>query len=134
MNGRTFGRAGEDIAEAYLKKKGYRIVARNYNTAHGELDVVAIKGLTLVFVEVKAKSTARYGPPAKELTYGKRAHLRVAAAEFCKVDASGRRVPVYIGPFRFTRPYRRLRFDLIELLMRDGVAERIVYTKNAFRA
>lgn len=128
----TFGRIGEDIAEQYLKSRGYRIIGMNYNTYHGELDVIALRRRTLVFVEVKAKSTLRYGYPWQELTRHKMGNLRRAAAEFRKVDGSGKRVPVYLGRLRFTKKYKRIRFDLLEIIINGERAIRITHTENVF--
>lgn len=58
---------GEDAAARYLKKKGYKITARNYRTPHGELDIIAENKEYIVFVEVKtrnARSDRKYGRPA----------------------------------------------------------------------
>lgn len=55
MNRRAFGRKGELIAMNYLARRGYRILATNYYCRFGELDIVAQKGETLVFVEVKCR-------------------------------------------------------------------------------
>lgn len=57
------GKKGEDIAVAYLKGKGYRIVERNYKCPLGEIDVVAKDGDTIVFVEVKSGKSEEFGDP-----------------------------------------------------------------------
>lgn len=58
----TFGARCEALAAGYLYAKGYRIRARNLRTRHGELDLLCELGETLVFVEVKARRGAAYGP------------------------------------------------------------------------
>ena len=60
--GRT-GKKGEDIATAYLKSRGYRIIQRNYKCLFGEIDIVAKDGGTIVFVEVKSRKSATFGDP-----------------------------------------------------------------------
>ncbi|MDQ1349322.1 MAG: putative endonuclease, partial [Acidobacteriota bacterium] len=55
------GAAGEAAAEDFLKLSGYRIVARNVRTKVGELDLVALDGETLCFIEIKARATAEFG-------------------------------------------------------------------------
>ncbi len=57
-----FGRLGEALAIRHLKKNGYHILARNYRNCFGEIDIVATQGDTIVFVEVKARSSSRFGP------------------------------------------------------------------------
>jgi putative endonuclease len=57
------GKRGEDLAVAYLRKAGYRIVAQNYRCLYGEVDVVAQDGDTLVFVEVKSRKSGTFGAP-----------------------------------------------------------------------
>ncbi|MCD2497152.1 YraN family protein [Microbacterium nymphoidis] len=57
------GRAGEDRACAHLMAQGFEIVDRNWRTASGELDIVAVRGRALVVVEVKARRTTDYGDP-----------------------------------------------------------------------
>jgi putative endonuclease len=56
----SFGKTGEAEAAAFLELEGWRIVARNFRTDSGEVDIVAARGETLVFVEVKRWT--RYGP------------------------------------------------------------------------
>ncbi len=62
------GRLGEDLAAAHLERLGYTVLARNHRTRHGELDIVATDGGTLVFVEVK---TRRAGPGAREALHAR---------------------------------------------------------------
>ncbi|HCO70175.1 YraN family protein [Mesotoga sp.] len=54
-----FGRRYEELACEYLKKSGYKVKARNVSYRFGEIDIVALKGKTLVFVEVKGGSSFR---------------------------------------------------------------------------
>ena len=65
------GQKGEDIAARYLKKKGYTILERNYRTKNSEIDIIAKKGDTLCFVEVKARSSQLYGTPSQAVNYYK---------------------------------------------------------------
>ena len=57
------GKKGEDIAVAYLKSAGYRIIERNYKCLFGEIDIVAKDGNTVVFVEVKSRKSEEFGDP-----------------------------------------------------------------------
>ncbi|HEY5600366.1 MAG TPA: YraN family protein [Candidatus Manganitrophaceae bacterium] len=75
------GAEGEEIAAAFLLKRGYRILERNYRTALGELDIIAKEGKTLVFVEVKARSGDYFGAPQFAVDFRKQAKMsRVALA------------------------------------------------------
>ncbi|MCL1872315.1 MAG: YraN family protein [Promicromonosporaceae bacterium] len=70
------GRRGEQLAAELLTQEGYRVLARNWRGHDGELDLVALDGSTLVAVEVKTRSSARYGHPAEAVTPRKVARLR----------------------------------------------------------
>lgn len=62
------GRIGEDIAVKYLKRKGFKILDRNFKKHYGELDIVALEKDTLVFVEVKTRLGSSHGLPEEALT------------------------------------------------------------------
>jgi len=76
------GRLGELAAEKYLKKKGYRILERNFNGRFGELDIIARKGETLVFVEVKTRSGSGYAAAKEAVDSRKAARIIKAACEY----------------------------------------------------
>lgn len=69
------GGLGEKLAEAFLKKKGYRIKCRNFRTPFGELDIVARHNGAIVFVEVRTRTTSTLGPPCLSITRVKQMHL-----------------------------------------------------------
>jgi len=77
---RALGRRGEDLAAQRLEAEGYRIVARNYRCAAGEVDLVACEGDCLVFVEVRTRHGDQWGTPEESVTRAKQARL-VAVAE-----------------------------------------------------
>ena len=62
------GTAGEEIACAELEKLGYRIIERNYRSRFGEIDIIARHDDTIVFVEVKTKTSGDFGDPVDEVT------------------------------------------------------------------
>ena len=62
------GTEGEALAGAELERLGYRIIERNYRTRSGEIDIVAEDAGTIVFVEVKTKTSGDFGDPAEEVT------------------------------------------------------------------
>ena len=78
----TLGKSAEDLAVAELERRGYAILARRYRTRHGEIDVVARDGRTTVFVEVKARSSLRYGSAAEAVTPWKQRRLVSMATDF----------------------------------------------------
>ena len=68
MARQQLGIRGEDLASAALEDRGYAILHRRYRTRYGELDIVALDGGVLVFVEVRARGSGRFGNPAESVT------------------------------------------------------------------
>lgn len=91
----ALGQRGERMAEAYLLQSGYEIVGRNVRTRRGEIDLVAIDGKELVFVEVRTRSGQIFGTAAESVTWRKRQKLRELAIEYLQ---NGSR---HIPSFRF---------------------------------
>ena len=79
---RAFGQIAESQAEQYLRRKGYRILARNDRSSCGELDLVAQQAGTLVFIEVKARRTTAFGGASYAVDGRKQARLVRLAAEY----------------------------------------------------
>ena len=77
------GRRGEELAARFLEDAGYRVVERNWRCRQGEIDIVARSGDTLVFVEVKTRSSLAFGHPFEAITATKLARLRLLAAAWC---------------------------------------------------
>jgi putative endonuclease len=67
-NNKSFGEWGEDYAVLYLKRKGYKIINRNFSSRFGEIDIIATEGTTLVFVEVKSRYSNKFGEPVEAVT------------------------------------------------------------------
>lgn len=76
---RKLGDLGEEVAEKYLKRFGYKILGRNYNRKWGELDIVARLKNAIVFVEVKSKKKGAGFMPAQNVTFHKQQRLIRAA-------------------------------------------------------
>ena len=89
MNNRVVsGRRGEEMACAYLRSQGYAIVERNWRSPFGELDIIARDGETLVFIEVKSRTSAGFGGPEAALTLQKRQRIvATARAYLSEVDS-----------------------------------------------
>ena len=100
------GRRGEDLAHRYLRSKGYTIVARNYRLASGdaEVDLIAWDKETLVFVEVKTRASAEFGPPERAFDLEKQEHMLRVARQYARRKAI---------------PIDRVRFDLVTVLLQD---------------
>ncbi len=78
------GKVYEDIAEEFLRSLGYRILWRNFRCRFGEIDIVALDGDTLVFVEVKGGKGDEFGHPAERFTVRKLRRILGCANEFLK--------------------------------------------------
>ena len=81
-NRQSLGKRGEDLACAELRRRGYAILARRYRTRFGEIDIVAREGDTFVFVEVKARTTSRFGEGAAAVTGGKQRRIGQMALDY----------------------------------------------------
>jgi putative endonuclease len=81
------GRTGEDLACKLLKKKGYKILERNYKSPLGEIDIIAREGKTLVFVEVKTRSTSDFGTAKWAVGPRKQRKVSMVALDYLKRQA-----------------------------------------------
>ena len=79
---RWFGTRSERAAARFLKRLGYRVVARNYSCPHGELDLVALDGDCVVFVEVRSTGSDDLGRPAESVNHAKQRRLTDLALYF----------------------------------------------------
>jgi len=78
------GDKGESFACDILKKKGLVIVERNYRTKLGEIDIIALDGEVLVFVEVKTRSSRKFGEPQEAVNFRKQHTIRNVAMCYLK--------------------------------------------------
>lgn len=76
-------RLGEDAAVKYLQKLGYKIIDRNFRKGYGEIDIVALHDNTLVFIEVKTRTSDKFGTPFESITPWKLRPL-IKTAQFYK--------------------------------------------------
>ena len=118
MQRQALGIRGENLAVDELERRGYAIAARRYRTRHGEIDIVARDGETVVFVEVKARATAEFGTASEAVTGHKQRRLVRMASDYVA------RNDLLASPCRF---------DVVAI---DGVGESAVITlyPNAFEA
>jgi len=115
------GGFGERYVKEYLENNGYKVLNMNYNCRFGEIDIIALEDKCLVFVEVKTRTTKRYGAPENAVNYWKRKHLVLSAR-------------CYIEQYRIKEYFAR--FDVVEVFANyaDNVfkVDKINIIKNAF--
>lgn len=113
------GRRGEDLAHRYLEHHGFTVVARNYRppSGGGELDLVAWQENTLVFVEVKSRTSDECGAPDRNVDEQKRASLIRAGRDYAR---------------RANVPWERVRFDLVSIVFTDP--PKVVHSPDIFPA
>jgi putative endonuclease len=100
----VFGRDCEDLAARFLEEAGLRVLARNWRAGRNEVDLVALEGETLVFVEVKGRRGDSHGSPGDAVHPRKQARILAAALAYLAAHPGGRRA---------------VRFDAV-LVRRDG--------------
>ncbi|WP_285117152.1 YraN family protein [Leifsonia sp. fls2-241-R2A-40a] len=83
------GRRGEQVAAEWLQEQGYTLVDRNWRCPSGELDLILRQGTTMVFAEVKTRSSLTFGHPFEAITSRKAARLRRLAAAWCREREPG---------------------------------------------
>ncbi len=121
MDKSAAGRRAEDVAAGYLKNNGYRILHRNLRAKFGEIDVVARDGPALCFVEIKARSSTRFGFPEEAVHFQKRQKLLKLAAWYLQS--------------RRPAGHSSVRFDVLSILNGpDSTPARIRLIKGAFEA
>jgi putative endonuclease len=81
-NKQVLGKEGERVAEQYLKKKGYKLVERNYRCSGGELDLIVLDRRVVVFVEVKTRTGHGFGSPIEAVEFRKQQRMVRAAQHF----------------------------------------------------
>lgn len=79
---KNLGDFGENVAESYLREKGYTIIERNFYVKGGEIDIICMDKDTLVFVEVKTRKSDKFGLPAEAVDRKKVEHMRYAAERY----------------------------------------------------
>ena len=111
------GKSGERMASRFLRKKGYRILEENYRTSRGEIDIIASKGQTVVFTEVKTRKSDFLESPLVAVTLKKQRQISMVAQEYLSskdlFDSDAR-------------------FDVIAIELKDGTRPHIEHIENAF--
>jgi putative endonuclease len=112
----TLGSEGEDLAIQFLRRKGYRIISRNYKNYIGEIDIIAQDGETVVFIEVKTRANDSFGSPFEAVHRKKRQKLRNLALLYLKKQ--GEELPV--------------RFDVLSITCTKNGNMEIDHIQDAF--
>lgn len=111
------GRKGERLACRFLMRRGYDILTRRYRRGSGEVDIIAFEEETLVFIEVKTRSSSKYGEPWEFVDWKKRHVLRRTAESFIADNDLGRYA---------------YRFDIVSVLVSKGSEADVKLFRNAF--
>jgi len=110
------GSAAERAAAAFLRERGYHVLEHNFRCRGGEIDLIALDGGTLVFVEVKLRRTLARGAPIEAVTAQKQTRLARAAQTYLAFSGG---------------TFARIRFDVISV-MRTSARTEITHFKAAF--
>lgn len=102
---KELGKWGEARAEQFLREKGFQIITRNWRTRSGEIDLIGKMGGTLVFVEVRTRTSTLYGTPSESVDWRKQKKLRQLSLEFLQ---------------EYEQPVSSFRFDVVSILVRTG--------------
>ena len=117
---RSLGQRGERAAERFVRRKGYKIVARRERGRLGEMDLVAVDGRTIVFIEVKTRTSHSAGHPAEAVGPDKQQRLTRLALGYLK---------------RHGLLEHKARFDVVAVTWPDGARHpHIDHIQNAFEA
>jgi len=116
MQKKELGKKGEDLAFRFLKKRGYRIIEQNYVCKMGEMDLIAKEKDTLVFIEVKTRTSMYFGPPQLAVTKFKQRQMSKVALYFLKEKKL---------------EDVKARFDVVAILLTPG-REEIELIRDAF--
>lgn len=117
MNNKELGKWGEQVAAKFLQKADFVIIERNYRCGLGEIDLITSAGDQLIFVEVKTRSSSRYGLPGEAVNAKKRSkYFQIAT--------------YYVN---YKRLYSlSLRFDVIEIMRKADGSYSVNHIPNAF--
>lgn len=122
---KRLGSEGETVAQAHLKRLGWRILAQNYRCIAGEMDLIAeeptLPEPTLVFLEVKTRRSIQHGSPREAVDYRKQQRLAAVAQIFLGERETGGEEPP-------------CRFDVVEVFVGADGLSRVVLHRGAFTA
>lgn len=115
---KVLGNFGEDLASSYLEENGYKVLERNFSCRAGEIDIIALDGDSVVFIEVKTRTSERFGMPSEAVSFSKQKKLVKTALYYLQC----RRLLDYMS-----------RFDVIEIIVDEENNRHINLIRDAFQ-
>ena len=114
----VIGRYGEQLAVEALTAEGITVIDRNWRCPDGELDIVAVEGAALLFIEVKTRSTRAFGDPAEAVLGAKAARIRRLAVRWLAAHPE--------------QSWPELRFDVVSVVRRGPNGPDVQHLRGAF--
>lgn len=119
VKNRVLGRHGENIALNYFSGLGYKVLERNYKCRIGEVDIIAQKDSSLIFIEVKTRTSLSYGHPVESVSEHKIKKIKDVAGFFMANNNN-----LY--------PNFDVRFDVVSIIINRGSGFKLEHIENAF--
>ena len=116
MRSHDLGRTSENLACEFLRARGWRILERNYRAGHKEIDIIARRGATVAFIEVKARAGDGWGHALEAITWAKRREIAYVARSWMRT---------------FPAVAKEYRFDAIAITWR-GASHLLEHVENAW--
>lgn len=110
------GREGEQVAVNFLLERGFTILHRNWTWGHLEVDIIALKGEVLHFIEVKLRNTNRFGYPEASVGKQKLRFLMRAADQFLNIH----------------KQYKKIRFDIVAITAPENMEPEIFFIEDVY--
>ena len=111
------GKLGEGVARKYLRQNGLKFLTANFRSRRGEIDLIFRDDDCLVFVEVKTRSSEDWTRPAAAVNAQRRRRLSQTALDYLRM---------------LKQPPVKIRFDIVEVLLRDGAVREVRHLPNTF--
>lgn len=115
---KVFGAFGESLAVEYLSKNGYKVLERNFRCRIGEIDIIAIQEDTVAFIEVKTRSSEKFGMPSEAVSLTKQNRMVKTALYYMQKNKLLDHM---------------CRFDVIEIIVDEDNSKRINLIQDAFQ-
>ena len=132
MKTKNLGNLGENIAEKYLERRGWRIISNNFSSRGGEIDLIGYRFGVLAYFEVKTRTNETFGRGLDAVDQRKIQRIRETARVFRETYGKFGKIPVFY-PFGIEkmRPIKKERIDVIEIyLSREGKLRELNHIKD----
>ncbi len=113
----TLGKIGEQLAAEHLAAGGYHILHRNWKAGRKEVDIIARKDDTIIFTEVKTRSSKYFGMPEEAVGWKKEEHMRRVAERWLE---------------KYGKGVRQIRFDILSVFLIPGCAPELLHLEDVF--